>query len=106
MLLNCFAFGVNSFGISPQLNIMGAQTHFELFVLTDRTKELPAQNRVGQNEQDLDGFWPFEHFYVEAPGKGKAITGRFRGLFTGFDLSEFLFYNLLIASIYLFFKLW
>ena len=106
LILNSAAFIVNSLGISPHFDIYNDHKSFEFFVLTDTSSELPASEKVGQNEQELDGFWPFENFYVEILAENAPAKHRFRGLFAGFEAGEFIFYSILIAAIFLFLKLW
>ena len=94
---NCIAFGVNYFGISPKIQAVSERETFEIFLFTDREPGTKSSlSQVGGFLQDQDGFWPFESFYVETPKGTNQHTGRFRGFFTGYLLSEFLFYNLMI----------
>ncbi|PHQ30903.1 MAG: hypothetical protein COA80_13900 [Leeuwenhoekiella sp.] len=104
--LNSIAFMVNCCGISPRFDFQKNHSCFEFFLLTDTSKESPALSKVGQREQELDGFWPFENFYVEIPAEDAPATRRFRGLFAGFETGEFIFYSILIAAVFLFLKLW
>ncbi len=106
LVLNSVAFMVNCCGISPHFDFYKDHKSFEFFVLTDTSSELPASDKVGQNVQELDGFWPFEDFYVETPKSNNITQARFRGLFAGYHAGEFLFYSLLIAMVFVFFKLW
>ena len=104
--LNSIAFMVNCCGISPRFEFQKNQNCFEFFLLTDTSKEHPALTEVGQSEPELDGFWPFEDFYVEIPADNAPATHRFRGLFAGFEIGEFAFYSLMIVAVFVFLKLW
>ena len=104
--LNSIAFMVNCCGISPRFDFEKNHSCFEFFLLTDTSKASPAPNQVGQSEQELDGFWPFENFYVEIPADDAPPTRRFRGLFAGFQTGEFIFYSFLIGAVFVFLKLW
>ncbi len=104
--LNSVAFMVNCCGISPRFDFQKNHNCFEFFLLTDTSQESPALTEVGHHEQELDGFWPFENFYVEIPAENAPATHRFRGLFAGFEVGEFVFYSLMIAAVFVFLKLW
>ena len=107
LLLNCIAYGVNYFEFSPKIEAIAESTTFEIFLFTDKeTGTKSSLLQVGEFLQDQDGFWPFESFYVETSKGTNQHTGRFRGFFTGYLLSEFLFYNLMILAIVVFIKLW
>ena len=104
---NCIAFGVNYFGISPKIQAVSERETFEIFLFTDREPGTKSSlSQVGGFLQDQDGFWPFESFYTKTSKGIDQYTGRFRGFFTGFLLSEFVFYNLIILALLVFLKLW
>ena len=99
------AFGVNYYGFSPKIQAIAEHESFEIYFFTDlETGINPSLQQVGEFVQNPDGFWPFEAFYVNTSKSTDEYTGRFRGFFTGFESQEFIFYNLLILGIMLFFK--
>lgn len=105
--LNCFAFSVNYFGISPKIEATSTHKTFEIFLLTDSEIGLKSQlQEIGYLEKKSEAFWPFESFYVNTTISADNYTGRFRGFFAGFDFSEFIFYNSLLLGTLLFLKLW
>ena len=105
--LNCFAFGVNHYGLTPKIKAITANTSFEIFLFTDIQTDInPSLHQVGEFVQDRDGFWPFESFYVNTSESSTEYTGRFRGFFTGYTGLEFMFYNLMILGILVFLRFW
>ena len=102
-----YFYFINSFKELLKNYLFSKQLIFEIFLFTDKeTGTKSSLLQVGEFLQDQDGFWPFESFYVETPKGTNQHTGRFRGFFTGYLLSEFLFYNLMILAIVVFIKLW
>ncbi|WP_128761766.1 hypothetical protein [Leeuwenhoekiella aestuarii] len=105
--LNILAFSVNYYGFAPKIQAIAENESFEIYLFTDLETGLnPSLQQVGEFVQNPDGFWPFEAFYINTSTGTDEYTGRFRGFFTGFERPEFIFYNLLILALILFFKFW